>query len=85
MSHAYTELEDRQRLEAETSLLKTYLIEAHSADANHRDIYGLLRVAFGSEGLGARTDAHIRETEEEFFFSVDVSWATNSGVLRGRL
>lgn len=78
MSHAYTELEDRQRLEAETSLLKTYLIEAHSADANHRDIYGLLRVAFGSEGLGARTDAHIRETEEEFFFSVDVSWATNS-------
>lgn len=77
MSHAYTELEDRQRLEAETSLLKTYLLEAHSDKATHGDIRVLLRGAFGRAGLGDNSEAHIRETDEEFFYSVDVRWATN--------
>jgi hypothetical protein len=78
MSHAYTELEERQHLEAETSLLKTYLLEAHSDKSTHGDIRSLLRGAFGRQGLGERSEAHIHETEEELFYSVDVKWATNS-------
>jgi len=78
MSHAYTDLEERQQLEAETSLLKTYLVEAHSENSTHGDIRALLRGAFGQEGLGERSESHIHETEEEFFYSVDVKWATNS-------
>lgn len=78
MSHAYTELEERHRLEAETSLLKTYLLEAHSQDSTHGDIRALLGRAFGEEGLGGRSEAHVHETQEDFFFSVDVRWATNS-------
>ena len=38
---SYTELEER-RLETETSLLKTYLLEAHSENTGQRDILRLL-------------------------------------------
>jgi hypothetical protein len=78
MSHAYVELEERQRLEAETSLLKTYLLEAHSRNSTHANIRALLKGAFGTNGLGQRSKAHVRETQEEFFFSVDVTWVSNS-------
>jgi hypothetical protein len=78
MSHAYTELENRQRLDAGTSLLKTYLLEAHAANAEHRDILGTLQTAFSNEVLGDRSDSVVHETEEEFFFRVDAQWASNS-------
>ena len=39
---SYTELEERRRLETETSLLKTYLLEAHSENTGQRDILRLL-------------------------------------------
>ena len=73
MSHAYTELEEKQRLEAETSLLKTYLLEAHSDKSGHGDIRALLRGAFGQAALGDKSEAHVRETDEEFFYSIDVA------------
>ena len=78
MSHAYTELEDRQRLETETSLLKTYLLEAHTENRAQQGILRLLRSAFGTDALGERSEAHIAEGDEEFFYSVTVRWATNS-------
>ena len=46
MSHAYTELEERRRLETQTSLLKTYLLEAHSESTGQRDILRLLQNGF---------------------------------------
>ena len=78
MSHAYTELEERQRLDAGTSLLKTYLLEAHSGNAQHRDILRFLTAAFSVEALGARSQARVHETDEEFFYRVDATWATNT-------
>ncbi len=78
MSHAYTELEERQRLEAGTSLLKTYLLEAHSGNAEHGDVLRILTAAFSTDALGERSGAQIHETEEEFFFRVEANWATNS-------
>src|SRR6266849_6934537 len=78
MSHAYTELEERQRLDAGTSLLKTYLLEAHSGNAEHRDILRILRAAFSADVLGERSNAHIHETAEEFFYRIEATWASNS-------
>jgi hypothetical protein len=78
MSHAYTDLEERQRLEAGTSLLKTYLLEAHVANAAHRDVLGVLRSAFSTDVLGVRSNSSVHETDEEFFFRVDTAWASNS-------
>ena len=78
MSHAYTELEERRRLETQTSLLKTYLLEAHSESTGQRDILRLLQTAFGREGLGERSEAHVKEGNEEFFYIVNAQWATNS-------
>jgi hypothetical protein len=79
MSHAYTELEERQRLEAGTSLLKTYLLEAHAgATAEHSNVLRILREAFSGQVLGERSQARVHETQEEFFFRVEATWASNS-------
>lgn len=78
MSHAYTNLEERQRLEAGTSLLKTYLLEAHSGNAEHRDILRILTSAFSPEMLGRHSNANVHETQEEFFYRITAQWATNN-------
>ncbi len=78
MSHAYTDLEERQRLEAGTSLLKTYLLEAHSGEAGHRDILRILAAAFSPEMLGQHSRANVHETQEEFFYRITAQWATNN-------
>ena len=78
MSHAYTELEDRQRLEAGTSLLKTYLLEAHSNDPAHQEVLRILTTAFSPEMLGEKSRSRVHETDEEFFFRVDTQWASNN-------
>lgn len=79
MSHAWTELEDRQRLEAGTSLLKTYLLEVHSSRrARHQDLLRLLQTAFSTDVLGARSQTRVHETDEEFFFRVEAQWAANN-------
>lgn len=78
MSHAWTELEERQRLEAGTSLLKTYLLEAHSGKAGHRDILRVLTSAFSAEILGQNSRSNVHETQEEFFYRITAQWATNT-------
>ena len=75
MSHAYTELEERQRLEAGTSLLKTYLLEAHSGNAQHRDILHVLTAAFSAETMGRNSRGDVHETDEEFFYRIDATWS----------
>lgn len=78
MSHAWTELEERQRLEAGTSLLKTYLLEAHAGhEQQHRDIFMLLTAAFSPNILGQRSRAEVHETNEEFFYRISAVWASN--------
>jgi hypothetical protein len=74
MSHAYAQLQDRQHLEADSSLLKTYLVEAHSDTGNQRDTLRLLRVAFGTEYLGARAESQVQESEENLFFNVTIHY-----------
>ena len=73
MSHAYTELEDRQRLEAGTRLLKTYLLEAQSDNPAHQDVLRILTTAFSPEMLGENSRSRVH----------DAFWCTssfNSGV-----
>ena len=82
MSHAYQQIEERQRLEANTSLLKTFLIEAHAAKPAHKEIRLLLQTAFGPETLGRNSQSVIAETDEEFFFNVNVRWATNDATVK---
>src|SRR6476646_3488322 len=75
MTHAYAQLADRQRLEAESSLLKTYLLEAHAHAANHEQTFLLLRGAFSAERMGGRgTRSEVQESEEELFFNIDVTY-----------
>ncbi len=78
MSHAYTDLEERRRLEAGTSLLKTYLLEAHSGNAQHHDILRLLTASFSADTLGQQSSASVHETAEEFFYRITASWGRNT-------
>ena len=80
MSHAYAQLEERQRLEAESSLLKSYLLEAHSNPGTHEATLTLLRSAFGQERLGARAGGQIHESEEETFFTVEMTYGRDRAV-----
>jgi hypothetical protein len=72
MSHAYAQLGEAQRLEAETSLLKTYLLEAHTNTENHAGTLALLQSAFGNEYLGEGAQGRVYESEEETFFTVEI-------------
>ena len=47
-----TELEVRRQLETEASLLKTYLLEAHSENTGQRDILRLLQNGFWPGKVG---------------------------------
>jgi hypothetical protein len=78
MSHAYAQLQERQRLEAESSLVKTYLLEAHSDTGNQRDTLLLLQSAFGRERLGARAESDVQESEEELFFNVTIRYGRDT-------
>jgi len=69
MSHAYAQLEERQRLDADTSLVKTYLLEAHRLRAaDHDRTLQTIRATFDSEVLGRQT--RIRQTEDDRFFNI---------------
>jgi hypothetical protein len=75
MTKSYTELLKDQKLEVDTSLVKTYLVEAHvrsngEKSSPHREIHKLLQdivktCRFVSAGKG-----NVSETEEECFFQI---------------
>jgi hypothetical protein len=82
MSHAYAQLEERQRLEADTSLVKTYLIEAHRLrSANHDRTLQVLRETLIPDVLGGRAAPRIHETEDERFFNVEFRLRNEQDVL----
>jgi len=73
MSHAYEQLEDRQRLEANTSLVKTYLIEAHKlGQADHVSVLRTVRSKFTQEILATRSQLRVHETDDKMFFNVQI-------------
>ena len=72
MSHAYAQLEEQQQLEAETSLLKTYLVEAHIPDPSHDTVHEALEGIFDARRMGERGNSEVVETDEPFFFNVIV-------------
>lgn len=72
MSHAYAQLEEEQRLQADTSLLKTYLVEAHVEDPSHENVRQALVEAFRPGAMGAGLRSEVSEGEERFFYSVNI-------------
>lgn len=82
MSHAYAQLEERQRLEADTSLVKTYLLEAHKLQsATHDQVLRKVRSGLVPEVLRTRGTTRVHETDEELFFNVEVRSGDESAVL----
>jgi hypothetical protein len=82
MSHAYAQLEERQRLEADTSLVKTYLVEAHRLRAaDHDRTLQLIRATFVADVLGRRADTRVHETEDDRFFNIEFGRRDEQDVL----
>jgi hypothetical protein len=73
MSLAYADLAARQRLDVDTTLVKTYLVEAHRLrGADHEKVLSAVRDGFDDGVLGRGTKSRVHETEEELFFNVEV-------------
>lgn len=82
MSHAYAQLEERQRLDADTSLVKTYLLEAHALrGATHGAVLRRVQANIAPEVLRAKGNFRVHETDEELFFNVDFRYRDESAVL----
>jgi cation transport regulator ChaC len=76
MTKSYTELLEDQKLEVDTSLVKTYLVEAHVARSNdekyspHHEIHKLLQDIVKTCHFVSAREGNINETEEECFFQI---------------
>ena len=76
MTKSYTELLEAKKLEVDTSLVKTYLIEAHVADTGerkyspHDKIEKLLQEIVETCRFTKVGKGHVSETEEEGFFEI---------------
>ena len=69
MNSAYESLVRGQRLEKETSLVKSYLVEAHAAYYQQPDsMRGAIRDLFGPTISRLRIQGSFLETDEEGFF-----------------
>src|ERR1051326_2361907 len=72
MSSAYSELLEQQRLTLDTTLVKTFVVEAHTRErAGQQDLLDLLRSTFGAVLERMDTGATIQETQEELFFTAE--------------
>ncbi|MEO8168636.1 MAG: hypothetical protein ABI623_10330 [bacterium] len=75
MNKTYTSLAEKQELEPDTSLVKTYLEEAHLPEtASSEQVFKLTRMVFDNEAVKRKFSARIRQTEEEYFFLVEASF-----------
>lgn len=74
MTRTYSSLFERQELEPDTSLVKTYLLEAHLPEAADGNEPGrLMRQVLTSEVLGRRILPNIHETKDESLTVVEYS------------
>lgn len=74
MNSTDSQIRDRQRLEPESWLVKTYMVEAHAGgDGAHDDVLCLLRAACGQDRTVFRAGAEVMETEEQLLFELVVN------------
>lgn len=72
MNKTYSTLLDKQELEPDTTLVKSYLREVHlSEEATNDSVFNLAKDLFSEKQIQKRGEIRVRETEEEFFFLVD--------------
>jgi hypothetical protein len=76
MTKSYEDLKEDLSLERNHSLLKTYLLEAHtSANSSHRQILSLMQTAFQEpKGRRKRSQVSVTETQDESLFTVQGSF-----------
>lgn len=73
MNKTYQELREEQRLEVETSLAKTYLMEAHlTKDISHDKIFEFIKENFIFSKKNKKGLIEIKETEDENFFCAHI-------------
>lgn len=76
MNKSYRELAAGRKLTLESSLVKTYLLEAHRLEgAHHENVFKTLKKSWIAAVLGTSKKPLISETAEEFFFNVDFDYA----------
>jgi len=72
MTRSYSQLRDDQRLEYDTSLVKTYILEVHPpGDGTHESIVAYMKQLIEGEH-SPFPSARFRETEEEHFFQLHI-------------
>jgi len=71
MTRSYSQLSKRQQLEADTSLVKTYLIEAHETEQPQ----SLVRQTFGARSKAELAPVRIHESNEQTLVTLE----THSG------
>jgi len=74
MTRTYTTLSERQELEPDTSLVKTYMVEAHlSASAEPSQAQNLARSAFSPAAFGKASHVKIYTSGEPTLLSVEAT------------
>ncbi len=72
MTRSSSQLREKQRLEYDTSLVKTYLLEVHpSGDGSHESIVAYMKQVIEGE-QSPFASARFRQTEEEHFFQLHI-------------
>jgi len=75
MNKTYSTLLERQELEPETSLVKTYLMEAHlREDASFEAVHKLLATNFSNDVIGQRRSASVHQTRDDSLFTLTASY-----------
>jgi len=73
MNKSYTELTDEQRLGYESSLVKTYMVEAHlPGQRQHADLVQFIQQIIRDGGGAFRGGAEVHESDEELFLEVQI-------------
>ncbi len=72
MTRTYTSLSERQKLESDTSLIKTYLVEAHSiGDIHSGDPSKLIKKIFSIKNFGVNINLKIHFTDEATLVNIE--------------
>jgi len=75
MNKTYSTLLERQELEPETSLVKTYLVEAHlREDASFDEVHNLLATNFTSDVIGEHRSALVHRMQDETLFTLATNY-----------
>lgn len=82
MNKAYRQLVRGQKLNLDTSLVKTYLVEAHSLKgADHDGVHATLSECLSQSTVGTQIQPSIKETQDRFFFNVHLRGSSDELML----